>query len=150
MNDKADKQNKPLKDLVIDSDWIRTPRNAIRLGNLKSVSVDEGYEYIFEAVDGWRRIALYLILILLFIASPVSIAYLHENFALAIFVGILTPLLGLALLVSFRFLPRYCRTLEIRTKGGMIDRSVWRRGRRKEGKRDELEEAAEILRARIK
>mgnify|MGYP006444612003 CR=1 FL=1 len=133
-------------ELVIQGEWVRTPANAFRVANIKDIEVDEDKFHIFEYKDGYRNVALYIILILIFIASPAAVVVFVDTPLLAIFSGVFIFLAGLALLVSFRFMPRHCRVLEIRTKIGLIDRSVWRQGKAKGGKPDVIRNAEQHLR----
>lgn len=142
---KADSNELP-QELVIQGEWVRTPANAFRVSNIKAVEVDEDSFHIFEYKDGYRNMALYVILVLIFIASPAAVVVFVDTPLLAIFSGVFILLAGLALLVSFRFMPRYCRVLEIRTKIGLIDRSVWRQGKPKGGKPDVIRNAEQHLR----
>ncbi|MCG5547715.1 hypothetical protein [Halorhodospira halochloris] len=142
---KTDSSELP-EELVVQGEWVRTPANAFRVANIKAVEVDEDKFHIFEYKDGYRKVALYIILILIFVASPASVVVFVDTPLLAIFSGVFILVAGLALLVSFRFMPRHCRVLEVRTKIGLIDRSVWRQGKAKRGKPDVIRNAEQYLR----
>ncbi|MBK1735886.1 hypothetical protein CKO15_11480 [Halorhodospira abdelmalekii] len=134
------------RELRIEGTQIHTPQRSYQVDEIAEVRLEEGRQHVTDLGDGIGCLSGCLGVVVLFFLLPLLAFVVTDEPAAAILAFAAMALITLVTFITLRLVPRYRRVLEIHPREGVVDRSIWRRGRHKGSRPDELQEAEQALR----